>query len=344
MNEVTRSLSGQANDTDTRGDRWWWISDYNHFGQRYCPWYECFPFGEDQPCHCSLRWKYFTVPAGAIVNRATISMTGEEDRDDPGCNAIIYGELAANPAQITSYDDFMARPRTAASVCWTGVPPFKEWEPYTSPDITPIIQEIVDAFPEGRDYIQLFIQNNESDRGSRRVFRHGPGYRGNPAQLFIEYNVTPPPVADKWLITSKTEAWSPTGKMICLQTDVPCHLYLRFKDEPPEWHQRITTRRGEPDTRDPGLAMKEYEQREQLEAGDTLYHRFDLDPFPSKTRVHYYFIGTIAGGDTKSRSQFFRQEYLPITFESLFDDAFTCRLTPEPTYAIIFGDSFTDPD
>jgi len=259
-------------------------------------------------------------------------MTGKEDRDDPGCNAIIYGELAANPTKITSYADFMARPRTAASVCWTEVPPFKEWNSYTSPDISQIIQELVDAFPTGRDYIQLFIQNNESERGSRRVFRQGPGYKGNPAQLFIEYNVAPPPVADKWIITAKTHAWSFTGKRIFLTTDVPCHLYLRFKDEPPEWHVRVTMRRGEPDTRDPGLAMKEYDQVEQDQAGDTLKHRFDLDPFPNKTRIHYYFIGTIAGGDVKSRSQFFRQEYTPLTLQFLLTEPWSLLRPPVPAF------------
>lgn len=341
MSSITRSLRGQADDTNTRKERWWWISDYNHFGQRYCPWYECLPFGEDQDCNCSLRWKYFTLPAGATVNRATISMTGKEDRDDPGCNVIIYGELAADPAKITSYDDFWARPRTVASVCWTEVPPFKEWASYTSPDISQIIQELVDAFPTGRDYIQLFIQNNLSDRGSRRVFRQGPGYRGNPAQLFIEYNVSPPPVADKWIITAMTEAWSPTGKQICLTTDVPCHLYLRFKDEPPEWHVRVTFRRGEPDTRDPGLAMKEYEQIEQDQAGDTYYHRFDLDPFPNKTRIHYYFIGTIAGGDVKSRSQFFRQDYTPLTYENLYSELWQCIFQDEPAWQSLFSENWT---
>ncbi len=341
MPEITRSLRGQKNDTNTRKDAWWYLSDYNWFGQKYCHWWECFPFGEDWELNCSLRFAYFSVPAGSVVSRAHLLLTAKEDDDHPNCHALISAEDVADPTRITSYDDFFARPRTAQTVPWLNVPPFKKWEPYRTPDLTTIVQHLIDTYPDTRKHIQFFIEDNDSDRDARRVFRQGPGYRGNPAQIYIEYDVTPPPVATKWLITDMAHAWSHTGKALCVTTDVPCHLYLRFKDEPPAWHQRTTYRRGVPDTRDPGWEMKEFEQREQIQEGDTLAHLFDLDPFPPKERIWYYFIGTIAGGDVKSRSPFFRQTYDPLIFTDLFIDPWGCIPTPQPEYALLFYEEWT---
>ena len=550
MSELTRHIRGHKDDTFTFNDILWWLIPENRFGQHYCHWWECPPWGKDQPMDNSLRFLYFTVPAGAIINQAYLEISAREDDDHVDCHVKIRAELAAAPAQITSVDDFYDRPRTAASVLWHNVPAFKNNNLYQTPDLSTLIQELVDTFPDTRKTIQFFIENDGSARDSHRIYHHFGGWPAAKPKLFIKYNSDDPPIfvdpldrcslADQsgcwepwgdtltenhpwairlpdedyflalagglltfsipsgdwnalyilfsylkwpllndkgqhlcfqaravsaegdehhhftaylfdlrkeldthiveavvshgddwgpeplppiyeddksafffglgpgqfdicdwfikarkevglstdpkgwqvtqvrialerhleagfqeivsdyfhltyaqapmptppspiknWLIQDMNHAWHLNTKQINVETDVPCHLYLRFKDEPPEWHARVTWRRGVPITNDPGLAMKEYDQIEQEQDGDTLCHLFTLDPFPSKTRIWYYFIGTIAGGDVKSRSQFFRQEYELHYLVDLFDEVWGCTPTPAPTYAILLYEAWT---
>ena len=87
--------------------------------------------------------------------------------------------------------------------------------------------------------------------------------------------------------------------------------------------------------------MKEFDQIEQEQPGDTYCHLFIMDPFPAKTRIWYYSIGTIAGGDTKSRSPFFRQEYELHELIDLFDEPWGCIPQLQPEYADLFYEEWT---
>lgn len=550
MSEITRTLRGHKNDTWTRRGGLIWRSLETRFGQFYYHWWEVFPFGLDAPMDASLRFNWFTLPAGAVVDQAYISISAREDDDHTNCHVKITAELAPDPPHLASFDDFYARPRTTASVLWQNVPAFKKNDVYRTPDLSSIIQELVDTFPTTRKNIQLFIENDGSDRDSHREFNHYAGWPKEAPTLFIKYNTDDPPVFEdpldrcslaeqsgcwepwgdtlteynpwrlslpdaeyslaladslltfsiphgpwnalyinistyqwpivnakgqhlwfqaaassatgdehfhftvylillrfelelhvveavvshgdilgpepmgpiyqldksgfwfglgpgqfdivdwfikargkvglstdptgwivsqvrialeqyeeagfqeivsdyyhltydqeplptppsptkNWLIIDMSHAWHLDTKQINVETDVPCHLYLRFKDEPPEWHERVTSRRGIPITNDPGLAMQEYDQVEQDQAGDTLCHRFTLDPFPAKTRIWYYFIGTIDGGDVKSRSQFFRQEYELHYLVDLFNEPWGCTPQLQPEYAAVFSEGWT---
>jgi len=550
MSEITRTLRGHKNDTWTRDGVLYRLALENRFGQHYYHWWERPPFGMDAPMDASLRFNWFTVPAGAVVDQAYISISARKDDDHTNCHVKISAELAPDPPHLASFDDFYARPRTAASVLWHNVPSFKKNDVYRTPDISALIQELVDTFPTTRKNIQLFIENDGSDRDSHREFNHYAGWPKEAPTLFIKYNTDDPPVfedpldrcslADQsgcwepwgntldeynawrlsfpdgdysavleagkltfsiphgpwnalywlpdewkwplvnakgqhlwfqaaavsatgddhfhftvyliqlrfelqthwieacvshgdilgpeplphmyhedksvfffglgpgqfdicqhfmtarkevglstdpagwrvaqvrialeqyeeagfqeivsdyfhlthaqepsptppsptknWLIIDMSHAWHLDVKQINVETDVLCHLYLRFKDEPPEWHARLTSRRGVPITNDPGLAMQEYDQVEQDQAGDTLCHRFTLDPFPAKTRIWYYFMGTIDGGDVKSRSQFFKQEYELHYLVDLFNEPWGCTPTEQPEYAQVFYEGWT---
>ncbi|MBA7653712.1 hypothetical protein ES703_61569 [subsurface metagenome] len=550
MSEITRTLRGHRNDTWTRDGVLYYLALENRFGQHYYHWWEKPPFGEDAPMDNSLRFNWFTVPAGAVIDQAYVEISARKDDDHINCHVKIRAELAADPTQIMSVDDFYARPRSAAAVLWHNVPAFKKDEVYRTPDLSTLVQELVDTFPDTRKNIQLFIENDGSDRDSHREYNHYGGWPKEAPKLYIKYNADDPPVyvdpldrcslADQsgcwepwgdtltennlwairlpdepysisladglltfsipsgdwnalyilfsylkwtltndkgqhlwfqaravsaegddhfhfttylfdlrreldthiveavvshgdhwgpeplpnryeetksgfffglgpgqfdivdwfikarkkvglttdpqgwyvtqvrialerveeagfqeivsdyfhltysqepmptppsptknWLITDYSHSWHLDTKRICVKTDVLCHLYLRFKDEPPEWHARVTWRRGVADTKDPSLAMQEYDQVEQEQPGDTFCHRFTLDPFPGKTRIWYYFIGTIDGGDVKSRSQFFRQDYELHYLVDLFTEVWGCSPQYQPEYAQLFAEGWT---
>jgi hypothetical protein len=55
----------------------------------------------------------------------------------------IEGEDADNPATFSTYADFIARVRTTANVSWINSAASYPPDYYTSPDISSIIQEIV---------------------------------------------------------------------------------------------------------------------------------------------------------------------------------------------------------
>ena len=91
-----------------------------------------------------MRFNGITVPAGATITNAYVEF--ETDATDSGvCNLTIYGEDADNAAAFTTVaNDVSDRTKTSATQAWS--PP--DWttvdEKHQTPDISAIIQEIVD--------------------------------------------------------------------------------------------------------------------------------------------------------------------------------------------------------
>ena len=96
-------------------------------------------------------WKFnnITIPAGAIITSATITFTAyRSDSGSPSNTRFWAEDNTTNPANFANCgsgcDDISDRPRTSASVDWTNIPSWSQGNSYTSPDMSTIIQEIVD--------------------------------------------------------------------------------------------------------------------------------------------------------------------------------------------------------
>jgi len=133
------------------------------------------------------------IPAGATITKAYVQF-GVDDRDNaegnPPVSLIIGGELSPNPVEFGSLArDISSRPPTTASVLWD-IPPwgiFQGLEP--TPDISRIIQEIIDqdGWAAGNAIVIIFKDNPAN---ASQGTRDAEAFNGDAAfapVLYVEY-------------------------------------------------------------------------------------------------------------------------------------------------------------
>lgn len=96
-----------------------------------------------------------------------------------------------------------------------------------------------------------------------------------------------------------------TGFIVVCYTNNPCHLWLRWTSTPPRKHVIPTERRGAPVSSYIDQCFVTFHDVEQDEAADTLEHSFLVAPWPHCQIRYFYFLGTIDGHLSPSRSCIF---------------------------------------
>ncbi len=129
-------------------------------------------------------WFRFTgisIPQGATILAARLEVV--ETSWPSGIALKLSAEQGAAPAAPTSTADRNARVRTSASVAWNaGV---ADWAYHNSPDISTVIQELVNSRAYDNGVIQLLVDNNGSTgEAVGRTFESGQAPR-----LYIKYQV-----------------------------------------------------------------------------------------------------------------------------------------------------------
>lgn len=91
-----------------------------------------------------IRFASVDIPPGAIILGAAIQFTAEEAADRP-TTLVFHGEAAGKSKKFAAKPNNIGeRARTAASVTWADLPPWLTLgEPQLTPDLAPIVQEIV---------------------------------------------------------------------------------------------------------------------------------------------------------------------------------------------------------
>ena len=134
-----------------------------------------------------LRFTNISVPADATITNAYITFRAVAP-DAPNTNSgatslTIEGQAADNPATFpTTAYDITNRPRTAASVGWSPAA-WTTGNDYNTPDLSAIVQELVDRGGWTSGNSMVFIVTGTGSRASESW--DDPG--SNPAQLTIEY-------------------------------------------------------------------------------------------------------------------------------------------------------------
>jgi len=110
-----------------------------------------------------LRFTGVHIPRGAKINRAYLTLVASDTLTGT-CIATIQGEASDNPSTFSTYSDYANRPRTNAYVQWS-MPNTTEGTAYNSPDISNIIQEIVNrAGWQPGNALVIFISGGASVR------------------------------------------------------------------------------------------------------------------------------------------------------------------------------------
>jgi len=110
------------------------------------------------------------------------------------------------------------------------------------------------------------------------------------------------------------------GYKIVIQTDVACHLWMRWTTIEPQEHFIPVFRRGVAFRADKYFCFDVYHDNEQEEAGDTLLHTFIKTPWVHCETRYFYFHGSVAGVPSKSTSPIFKKHRLVPQYEQLLEN------------------------
>ena len=91
-----------------------------------------------------LRYTNITIPQGATITRAYITLHCNEEHTGTTCNGTIKGQDIDDAPTFTTKEEFLAREWTTAVVDWDDIPAGYDNHLYHTPDIKTVIQEIVD--------------------------------------------------------------------------------------------------------------------------------------------------------------------------------------------------------
>jgi hypothetical protein len=142
-----------------------------------------------------MRFRNIPIPKGAIINSAYLKLTAKWSISGVVVRTKIQGEAVDNASPFSNLSNYNGRARTNATVRWDNIPAWAAGTEYTSPDISAIIQEIVnrDGWSPGNALV-LFWEDDGSDTGSE-TRRAALSYDGSPANApKLEITYTPPEV------------------------------------------------------------------------------------------------------------------------------------------------------
>jgi len=93
-----------------------------------------------------IRFQVVNIPAAATITSARLDFTVDEPTSE-ATDLLVQAQSGADPLTFSEGNgDITSRPRTNASVSWYDVPPWPEIGfVQSSPDLSPLVQELVDA-------------------------------------------------------------------------------------------------------------------------------------------------------------------------------------------------------
>ncbi len=92
-----------------------------------------------------MRFQNVLIPRGATINNAYIEITSHEAKStDDVANLTIYAERVANPYTFVNFELITDREPTNAQVSWIVDEEWGLWTKHQTPDLSSIVQEIID--------------------------------------------------------------------------------------------------------------------------------------------------------------------------------------------------------
>jgi hypothetical protein len=165
------------------------------------------------------RFCNLTIPKGAVILSAKVTFQSYVSMFvGTVCNIKIKGEAADNAATFSTYADYTGRAKTTANVNWNNLPVWMPTHDYDSPDVTTIIQEIVNrtGWSSG-NHLVLFFEDNGSSYDAYRVFNTYLYSATYCARLTITWQSYPP-------ITIESGSFTITGQDVTLTRGYKCDI------------------------------------------------------------------------------------------------------------------------
>jgi hypothetical protein len=154
----------------------------------------------------ALRWASLAVPSGAIVSNCSLLVCANDSLGTSTVNSKITGDKEQNAAGLSDLANYQSRRGvlvggnnnnkiTAAQVAWNNIKPWKGDLWYSSPDISSIIQEIINQ-PDWQsgNSLALFWDDHEglstSVNGKYRGIYAYDDVPAKAARLHVEYTLS----------------------------------------------------------------------------------------------------------------------------------------------------------
>jgi len=135
------------------------------------------------------RFNAVSIPPGATITSAYVEMRATAANSE-STDLTIFGQDADDAATFASSSSNLSnRTTTSASVAWSALVNWKKNQWYDTPDLSTIVQEIVDrpGWSDGNDLVVLIRSDDLS--GIRQAFSHDDN--GNKAaKLHVEYTLS----------------------------------------------------------------------------------------------------------------------------------------------------------
>jgi RHS repeat-associated protein len=143
-------------------------------------WYEV-----GQPYNSWFRFTGITIPSGATIEAAYLTLV--EGQWNTGTSLKISADDSQNPSAPTSAADHTSKTRTSAGVSWTSGSADYAW--HNTPDLTSVVQELVNSYSYSSGAIQILVDNNGSSSGAEAA---GSTYEntGYAPKLYIRYHTS----------------------------------------------------------------------------------------------------------------------------------------------------------
>jgi len=130
-----------------------------------------------------------TIPASRTASNCYIQLVAAFANTETICNVRAYGNDTVTPAAPTTQAEFDALVKTTKYADWSAIPAWTAATSYNSPDLSEIVQELLNSYDYSSGaYMQFMLYNNGSSVYARRrpaAFEHTT-YA--PPLLHIEYS------------------------------------------------------------------------------------------------------------------------------------------------------------
>jgi len=161
------------------------------------------------------------IPQGATILSAKITLTANDNQSGTTVNGILSAIDADNPSAPTTYAALETATRTTASVAWDDIAAWTTDTAYDSPDITTIIQEIVDrpGWSSGNALI-VYLEDNSSS-AVEGAYRQAYTYDSSPAKaakLYVSW-VTPETISDSVSLSESVDLVEVVDRIYKTDTD-----------------------------------------------------------------------------------------------------------------------------
>jgi hypothetical protein len=113
------------------------------------------------------RFQNVTIPQGATIDSAMLFIYAHEDEEGEA-RVTIYAEDTDNSAIFSETEALTDRTWTEASVRWVISETWTMWQPYHSPDVAPVIQEVIDR-PDWQPGNALTLFLTGEDQGASLI-------------------------------------------------------------------------------------------------------------------------------------------------------------------------------